>query len=767
MKTTIGQLLLNDALPEDLRQPQHVLDKKGISALMARVVERHPEQYRDILHKLMDLGREATYISGGNSFGPEHLRPGAATLIARNRIRAAQQQIFSDDTLSDEAKQQKLMDVVATEKEQLVGDLYKESLQEGNPFAQQIISGARGGPVNLASLRGFDGAYEGNRGEVIPIPILRNYSEGLSPAEYFASTFGGRKGVVDVKQGVAKFGYVAKQLAQLTHRLLVSQFDDEDDPDNSKRLGMPSPIDDSDNEGSLLAVDHGPYKRNTVVTPKIAHDLKKAGFEELLLRSPIVGGPADGGVYARDAGMRERGGLPPLGDYIGLAGSQSVSEKLTQSGLCLAAGTLVRMADDTVKTIELIQVGDRVLGSDITGRTFPVCVTAVFDNGVRPCWLYKAGEAHRIDPDDAFVSCTEDHKFLNPLAGSGQLAVSPVSRCDWVVRVNFNDSDNAELPVNPVKDLGELPTFDIEVNHPDHLFVLANGLIVSNSSKHSGGVAGAGPAGPELINALLQVPENFVGGATHAQKDGHVTDITDAPQGGQMLFIDGEQHYVPPDRKLLVQAGSVVEAGDILTDGLPNPAEIVAHKGVGEGRRYFVDAFRKALKESGIRSHRRNLELISRGLIDHVEVTDPWEDYAPGDVIPYRVAAANWRPRDGSAVLAPAKAVGQYLERPTLHYTIGTQIKPSMLPKLQKFGVTGLEVHSEPPPFQPQMQRAATSISTDPDWQTRMLGSGQQSNLLDAVHRGGSSDTAGTSYVPALIQGTDFGKVGPTKGWGI
>jgi hypothetical protein len=30
--------------------------------------------------------------------------------------------------------------------------------------------------------------------------------------------------------------------------------------------------------------------------------------------------------------------------------------------------------------------------------------------------------------------------------------------------------------------VGDVNTYDIEVDHPDHLFVLANGLIVSNSS---------------------------------------------------------------------------------------------------------------------------------------------------------------------------------------------------------------------------------------------------------------------------------------------
>jgi len=1012
LSTTMGQLLLNNALPEGLQQPRHVLDKQGITALLGQLAERHPDQYRATLKRLMDVGRESSYLTGGNSFGAKHLRPGVATLAARYRIRQAQQQIFSDDTIPDEEKSQWLMQVVAAERQKMIPSLYKESLDEGNPLAQQVLSGARGNVTNLSSLRGFDGAYEDHHGETVPIPILKNYSEGLSPAEYWAGTSGARKGVTDVKLGVAKAGYYSKQLTQLAHRLLVSQIDDDEDPNNDKRLGMPSPIDDRDNEGSLLAVDHGPFKRNTVLTPKIIQAMKQKGFDELLLRSPIAGGPRDGGVYARDAGMRERGGLPPLGDYIGIAAAQSIGEKLTQAGLCLAEGTRVRMADGSDKAIELVEAGEFVLGADANRMTFPVRVANRFDNGNRVCVRTVFSPAHsRGDTDKLELLASPDHKvfcsrcvsgqkeealnfvprllpigtkshrfYAHPAAGTqdrpdwrrepyakligllsgdgcytksvhgvhlscydptliedvspylaslnlratklkghkGYYRISqvvelpsqrdaatgrilpgsrnPARRCledrgmmhkyahekllppdidgwdndsvlnylaglfatdgSWYMPKNRSQEgamyfalamtakpiiagvkrllslrfgiypgplhtsyknaaavggmrknplhkfviaqggqvrqltrliidrlvgikrfeaeaalrftaachDEFRLVRRHQESVGQLQTFDLEVDHPDHMFVLANGLIVSNSSKHSGGVAGAGPSGYDLLNQLVQTPENFQGGATHAQLDGHITDITDAPQGGQMLLIGGVQHYIPPGRKLSVQPGTEVEAGDTLTDGLPNPAEIVQHKGIGEGRRYFVQQFRRAAEESGVRSHRRNLELISRGLIDHVEVTDPWEDYAPGDVIPYREVAARWQARDGSTILTPTKAVGRYLERPVLHYSIGTQIKPSMLPKMKKFNVGGVEVHDEPPPFQPRMQRAAASISTDSDWMTRMLGSGQKGNLLDSVHRGGISDTAGTSYVPALVEGLNFGKLGPTQG---
>jgi hypothetical protein len=287
------------------------------------------------------------------------------------------------------------------------------------------------------------------------------------------------------------------------------------------------------------------------------------------------------------------------------------------------------------------------------------------------------------------------------------------------------------------------------------------------SAKHTGGVAGADKAvsGFAHINQLIQVPKTFKGGATHAQLDGKVSAITDAPQGGQFVTVGSEQHYVPPDLDLKVKIGDSVEAGDVLSDGIPNPAEVVHHKGIGEGRRYFVGAFGDAYRDSGMSSHRRNVELLARGLIDHVRVTDEFGDHVEDDVVPYSSIEHGWRPREGSRVVGLPAAVGKYLERPVLHHTIGTKVRPSMLPELKEFGVNNLEVHDEPPPFEPMMVRGMYNLQHDPDFMTRHLGSGLEKATLQAAHRGATSDIAGTSYVPALAERTHFGRQGLTRGW--
>lgn len=610
--------MVNEALPEDMRDYNRVLDGGGVKQLFDEVARKHPDQYADAVKAVSDVGRDAAYTTGGFSFGLKHMKTARKSREVRARLEGQIDRIQASSLPPAEKEQQILLAVDAV-RDELEQGVYDETVDEENPLADQLNSRARGNKGNLRSLRGADLFYQDHHDRVIPVPVLRSYSDGLRPDEYWAGTYGARKGVADVKMATADAGFFAKQLNQAGHRLVVTETDDDRELDPEDIRGFPVDTDDEDNEGSLLAREAGGYPRNTPLTPKVLKDLRSRGHKRILVRSPLVGGPESGGVYARDVGVRERGDLPGRGDFVGMAAAQALSEKLTQ----------------------------------------------------------------------------------------GQL-----------------------------------------------------------SSKHSGGVAGStanqAVSGFKFINQLVQVPKAFRGGATHAEADGRVTGIKPAAQGGFHVVIGNNEHYVPAHLPVTVKMGDEIEAGDVLSEGTPNPAQIVKHKGVGEGRRYFVKAFRDAYRDSGMYGNRRNVELLARGLIDHVRLTGEIGDHVPDDIVPYSVIERNWKPRADSTQMDPRQAVGQYLDRPVLHYSIGTQIRKSMLPELKEFGVQSVTAHKEPPPFQPEMIRGMATLQHDPDWMTRHLGSNLQKSTLQAVHRGGTSDTAGTSYVPALAAGANFGRDGLT-----
>ena len=289
------------------------------------------------------------------------------------------------------------------------------------------------------------------------------------------------------------------------------------------------------------------------------------------------------------------------------------------------------------------------------------------------------------------------------------------------------------------------------------------------SSKHVAGVAGAsgggssaaGQQGFEVVNRMANIPKHFEGRAPVAGRDGTISRVEKAPQGGKYVYIGDEAHYVSPDQDIMVKPGQTMEAGDILSSGLPSPADVVRHKGIGEGRRYFTNTLRDVLKRSGVRAHRRNIELMSRALINHIRLTGDGGPTGtlPNDIIEYDDFAARYTPRRGSKAMKTKLAKNKYLEQPVLHYSVGTRITPRVMKELREYDVNDIMVHDSEPEFQPEMQRVMDIMSKDKDWMTRMGGFHLQKNFLDALHRGASSELKGsTSYLPALARGVEFGR---------
>ena len=275
------------------------------------------------------------------------------------------------------------------------------------------------------------------------------------------------------------------------------------------------------------------------------------------------------------------------------------------------------------------------------------------------------------------------------------------------------------------------------------------------SKKHGGGVSKGKRqvlTGFEFLEQMIEVPKNFVGASAIAEADGIVSGMRPAPQGGQYVKVGPKEYYVPADQELTVKPGQSVEAGDSLSDGTPNPKDYVRHKGIGEGRRLFVEQFKKAL---GPGAHRRNVEVVARGLINQVRLTEPnvVKGYFPDDVVSYDLVASRYAPRKGATEGSPKKLIGKYLERPFLHYSIGTRITPTVAAKLDKHGFKNVIGHESPPPFVPDMQRAQQALLGDPDWMTRLGGFNLKRTFLKSIQRGASSQVHGTSWIPALATG--------------
>ena len=285
----------------------------------------------------------------------------------------------------------------------------------------------------------------------------------------------------------------------------------------------------------------------------------------------------------------------------------------------------------------------------------------------------------------------------------------------------------------------------------------------SLSSKHTAGQAKSTRefSGFDVVNRFVETPETFEDRAVVAEKDGRVTKISDAPQGGQYVYVDDIPHYVLPDFSPQVKIGDVVEAGDQLSQGLGDPSDVVRLRGLGEGRRYYADRFKQILDDSGMPAMRRRTEMLARAALDHITIddADEMDDVLPDDVLSYNRFRKLYRPPEDTAEEAPTTAVNKYLQKDALHYTIGTRITPKIAERLQSRGFTKIPVAEQAPKFHPEMVRLQSSTHNNPDWLASQHTSYLRRQLADHAARGTTTNLEhNVHFAPRLAVGKDFGK---------
>jgi intein/homing endonuclease len=316
--------------------------------------------------------------------------------------------------------------------------------------------------------------------------------------------------------------------------------------------------------------------------------------------------------------------------------------------------------------------------------------------------------------------------------------------------------------------IGKIDTWDIEVANDTHLFCLHNSLIVSNTQgalnvKHQGGAAGTDRryAGFSVINQFVQTPDTFPDKAVLSKIDGQVNSVIEAPQGGYYVTVDSEPHYVAPGYPVTVKVGDRVEAGDMVSEGLADPGEVVELRGLGEGRKYYADKLKQLLDDSGMEADRRNTELMARAALDHLQITDIKEDdeYLPDDVVSYSYFSNRYTPPKDTNKYKADKAVGTYLQSPALHYTIGTKITPKIAKHLKSSGFEEVFSSPESPTFKPHMVRLRAATHHGTDWLASMHTSYLKKQLSESAIRGEESDVEkNIHFAPRLAIGTNFGE---------
>ena len=576
-------LLLNSYLPEELRSYDKSYDVGDINRIMRAVALKYPDRFAEITKKISDLGRNASYIQG-ETITLKDLEP----VIDKKKVMgemADEIKALPHDKHFDANRRaifQKYTDRIEKE---TAGN----ALSRRNNIALSVLSGARGKKPQLRAMISPVGTFSDYKGNVIDVYSKESFADGIRPTTFLASTYGSRSAVTSTKSGTAKGGDLAKQFASVAADMVIRK------EDCGTSSGIALSTDDPSLKGRVLAQDAGPFKAGQFITREMVDALKKANIQDVVARSPMTCG-LHHGLCAKCVGKLYGGGrLPKVGDAIGLTASSTTMEPVTQMALCLVKGTLVRLMNGKNIPIESVKPGMKVKGfDDLTEKVEEALVLNRFvkkERQVRKYVLLDEVTNRKLE-----VTCSGEHKFLTEDSG-----VTTIDCCvatgDKVMKLS-----NGKLHPCSIISVSRpklAPCYDIEIDTFSHLFLLHNGLITSNSAKHTAGMTKGKKeySGLSVIQQFTQSPEKFKDRGVVAELDGTVDDITEAPQGGSYVTVGGERHYIPVGHEVLVKPGDVLEAGDQLAEGLVDAEDIVRLKGLGEGRRYYTERRTRGIRK--------------------------------------------------------------------------------------------------------------------------------------------------------------------------
>jgi len=386
LNTTVGRIIFNRILPEGIgiierNTPEDMLKlevdypvgKKQIKALIKACYDNlGPTETAVLLDKLKETGFKYSTRSclTSNLFDIQVAKDKPEIIETANKKGVEAEKQYKRGLITADEKSTKLTDIWnEAMKKMEVATL--ESYPKTNPLRMMVDSQARGSAGNMCQLSGLRGIMVSTSGKVIEVPIRSSFKDGLSVIEYFISTRGGRKGMVDKALKTADAGYLTRRLVDVAQEVVV---DDEDcfatagekpkgmlitaiyDDKNvieklSERIVGRCPTEDIINPktGEVIA------KANEMITKAQAAAVEAAGIEAVSIRTVFTCKSKYGvcaKCYGRNMASRD---MVQIGEAVGIIAAQSIGEPGTQLTMKVFQAGGTASADDITQGLPRVE----------------------------------------------------------------------------------------------------------------------------------------------------------------------------------------------------------------------------------------------------------------------------------------------------------------------------------------------------------------------------------------------------------------------------
>ena len=227
LETTVGRLIFNSVIPNEVGYINEVVGKKGLGDIVAKTYRSCGyEATASLLDGLKSQGFKFS-TRAGMTVGlvditvPEEK---TAILAKADAAVAKTEQQYRRGLITDEERYTLVIDTWA-KATKTVTQALMDTLDQFNPVYMMATSGARGNIQQLRQLAGMRGLMADPTGRTIELPIKANFREGLTVLEYFISSHGARKGLADTALRTADSGYLTRRLVDVSQDMIVREED--------------------------------------------------------------------------------------------------------------------------------------------------------------------------------------------------------------------------------------------------------------------------------------------------------------------------------------------------------------------------------------------------------------------------------------------------------------------------------------------------------------------------------------------------------------
>src|SRR2546425_1044043 len=350
METTVGRVILNDHLPEDMPYINGLLKKKGLAQLVQYCYLKLGLVITvQMLDEVKNLGFLYATRAGISIGIDDMVVPGekAALVKAAEKEVVAVESQYQDGAITHGERYNKIIENRSKTTGRGSDEMFQAIEEDDrtgrhlNPIYIMADSGARGSKQQIRQLSGMRGLMAKPSGEIIETPITANFREGLNVLQYFISTHGARKGLADTALKTANSGYLTRRLVDVTQDLVVT----EDDCATQNGVSMKALVEGGEVVealrerilGRTLAIDliHPEtqdvlFAAGTLIDEEGVETIDNVGIDEVKVRTALSCDTRWGvcsKCYGRDLG---RGSPVNVGEAIGVIAAQSIGEPGTQ-----------------------------------------------------------------------------------------------------------------------------------------------------------------------------------------------------------------------------------------------------------------------------------------------------------------------------------------------------------------------------------------------------------------------------------------------------